>query len=696
MGISSPHGGFAAGVQALTDAAESGRHSVPRVKAHARMQSLASNSPLAGPPSEPPAPRGASARAAWPWMLGALLLPPLLTVLMHALSLHPSATVARDGLLWPQEAQRIDDRSLAPPAPGHGRTISLPFYEPAAAPGQPAPVWLVAAFTLDQAAGTTWTLAFGHRTPVLVYVDGRLLANSVPLPEADLPLRNLSIGERRLNVSVPAEWLTAGPHHVAVRVGAAGHSGASLTGLSLGPSPAMAAADVPRRFWLSLRVVTALSAWVIGTVLLFAWLVERRERLFLWSGLQLWMLAVLLSPYVLEAAPVPAPWWRVLLDMADVLAKGLAPLVIAAWAAPHLSWVRRLAFGYLAVALPVDMLAAYHVVPWVEFSHPWPWWALGSRLAVLLLAVWVAARALQEIPGWHRFGTLLLAGLALWIWIDVSLAAIVWPGVVSVVDLNVVAYAGWALWVGMLLHRRLVDNRRQEIQLRAELAQQLDQRSTELRAQYEALQISERARSAAAERERLLQEMHDGVGAQLTSAKMLASGGQLSSGEMVDTLDACLREMRLTVDALSVTDGDLALLLATLRHRLEPALRAGGITLDWRVDDAPCVPALVGTGARELARIVQEALSNTMHHANASRVSVSTRLLAQDPGRAVQICIADNGCGMPQALTQGRGLRNMRQRAERLGARIEWRPPPGAGRGTELVIELPLPAAVQR
>jgi hypothetical protein len=54
--------------------------------------------------------------------------------------------------------------------------------------------------------------------------------------------------------------------------------------------------------------------------------------------------------------------------------------------------------------------------------------------------------------------------------------------------------------------------------------------------------------------------------------------------------------MRLTVDALGVTDGDLGLLLATLRHRLEPALRAGGITLDWQVVDAPCVPALVGTG----------------------------------------------------------------------------------------------------
>lgn len=633
---------------------------------------------------------GVHARAGWWWVWLALLLPPLLTVSMHALSLQANESVSRAGVLWPLKASRIDDRGLLPPTLAQGRTLMLPFFEPAAAPGQPAAIWLVAGFTLEQAAGTTWLLAFSHRTPVLVYLDGRLLANSVPLPEADLPLRNLSIGERRLEVSVPAEWLTAGAHEIAVRVGAAGTSGASLTGLSIGPVPAMEAADLPRRTWLTLRVMTALSAWVIGTLLLFAWLVERREQLFLWSGLQLWMLTVLLLPYVVDSAPVPAPWWRVLLDMADVLAKGLAPLVIMAWAAPHQKWVRRLAFGYLAVALPVDALAAYLVVPWVNFDHPWPWWALASRLAVLCLAVWVAARALRDSPDAHRFGTLLLAGLALWIWIDVTLFAIVLPGRLAVVDLNVVAYAGWALWMGMLLHRRLVDNRRQEMHLRAELAQQLAQRSEELRAQYDALQASERARSAAAERERLLQEMHDGVGAQLTSAKMLASSGQLSSSEMVDTLDECLREMRLTVDALSVTDGDLGLLLATLRHRLEPALRAGGITLDWQVVDAPCVPALVGTGARELARIVQEALSNTMHHAGATRVSVSTRLLGQ--GEAVQVCISDNGCGLPADLSPGRGLRNMRQRAQRLSARIEWRRPPAPCTGTDLIIELTLAA----
>jgi len=619
----------------------------------------------------------------------AVLLPLLLTALMHALSLRAPAAAPGGGPLVLSTAQRLDDASLSPPGSGAaGVPVQLPFFEPAREPSSTYPWWALVRFTLDRPADTTWALSFGHRTAVVVYLDGRLLANSVPLVEADLPPRNLQIGERLLDVSVPADWLTAGGHVIAVRLGAPGPAGATLSALTLGPAAAVEAADVPRRFGLAARLTTALSALVIGTLLLFTWLVERRERLYLWSALQLLMIAVLLSPYVLSEPLLPSPWWRMALDAADVLAKGLAPIVIAAWAPVRAAWVRTLAFGYMAVALVIDPLAAYHLVPWTEFAHPWPWWALSSRLAILGLAVVVGLMALRERPSADRLGTAALAALALWIWIDVSLFALVLPGVVRVSDLNVVAYAGWALWVAVLLHRRLVDNRRREQRLRDELAQQLAARSEELRVQYAELQDSERARATAAERERLLAEMHDGVGGQLTSAKMLASSGELTNAEIVNILDDCLREMRLTVDALSVTDGDLGLLLATLRSRLEPALRAGGLTLDWRVDATPHVPALRGAGGREFVRIVQEALSNIVHHAAASRVEVGTRLC--NSGTHVQVTVEDDGHGMADGFTPGRGLRNMRQRAQRVSARIEWSRPPAPARGTVMTIELPL------
>jgi len=632
-------------------------------------------------------PQQARPRSFIPAVGVALLLPLLLTALLHVLSLRPWAQDADSGLLVLTDVLRVADASLRPPGPDQGRPARLPLFE-AAAPGQQAsPLWLVARFELRRGADTTWALAFGHRTPVLVYLDGRLLANSVPLTEADEPPRNLQIGERRLVASVPASWLGEGGHEIALRVGAPGSGGTSVSALTIGPAPAVDAADRPRRFWLGLRVSTALAALVIGTLLLFVWLVERRDHLYFVSALQLLMLALLLAPYMLPEPPLPSPWWRMLLDAADILAKGLAPLVIAAWAGDARPWVPRAALGYVALALPVDLLAAYHGVPWTDFSQPWPWWALASRLAVLTLAAAVALQALARRADAARLGTALLTGLALWVWLDVSAFAIVLRGWLPVVDLNVVAYAGWALWVALLLHRRLVRERRRERQLRDELATQLAERTRALREQFDALKQSESARLAAAERERLLQEMHDGLGAQLTTTKMLASEGRISHSEMVDALDACLREMRLTVDALSVTNGDIGLLLAALRQRLEPGLRAAGIVLEWQLGETPVLPVLAGTGGREFARIVQEALANVMHHADASRVAVSTRLTPD--GRTLQVVIADDGQGMPEELRPGRGLRNMRQRAARLAGTIQWRKPLPPGRGTELVIELP-------
>jgi signal transduction histidine kinase len=622
----------------------------------------------------------------------ALLLPPLLTALLHFLALAAGSTPV-PGLLTLDRGVVQADPGLQPPAAAQETATlrRLPLYVPAdAAP--PQPFWVLLPFEVEQAADTTWALTLTHRTPVLVFLDGRLLANSVPLPEADLPPRNLQIGDRRLLVNVPADWLTPGRHEIAVRVGISGAGGVSLSRLTLGPAQAVDAADRPRRFWVALRTGTALSALLIGTLLLFTWVVERREQLYVWSALHLLMLALLLSPYALDAPLLPAPWWRVLLDAADVLAKGLAPMVIAAWAGPGLAWVRRVCVTYLVVALPIDLGAAALNASWTYFSEPWPWWALASRFAMLALAVWVAAVALARQPGPRRFGTAVLAGLTLWIWADVSVFALVAPGVVRVVDLNVVAYAGWALWVALLLHRRLVHERGRERRLRDELATQLLVRSEQLRVQYAALQAAERDRAAAGERERLLQEMHDGLGSALMTAKMRAASEDLSSTQMVDLLDGCLREMRLSVDTLSVTDGDLGVLLGNLRHRLGPGLGGAGLTLRWAVTDSPRVPALEGTGGRELVRIVQEVLTNVMHHAGATTVTLGTvRLPGSGPGGVdhVRLTVRDDGCGMPAAPSLGRGVRGIRRRAESLGARVAWETP-ADGPGTLFVLDLPL------
>jgi signal transduction histidine kinase len=377
-----------------------------------------------------------------------------------------------------------------------------------------------------------------------------------------------------------------------------------------------------------------------------------------------------------------------------VLAKALLLGIVARLALDRPRPLIAVAMAYAVAGLLIDGTAAWRAWSWTDFAQPWAWWALGSRALLLALAWSLALRAVWRAPAWRHLGLAWAVGLSALLWAYVSWFALVQPMVLTVVDWNYVAHAGWVLLLGVLLLGRFADTLRQEARLRAELATQLDQRTAELQASFEALQRSERARTdaeragaVAGERERLMQEMHDGIGAQLITARLQVAAGSVGPAEAAALIDDCLLELRLTVDALSLDDGDLGALLAALRLRLAPALRAAGMALDWQVQATPALAALQGTGARELLRIVQEAVSNVLHHAQARRLRVATAVVEG----AVQLSVADDGIGRAADAPAGRGTQSMQQRAQRLGASLGWhQPAPHFGCGTELWLRLPL------
>jgi len=284
-----------------------------------------------------------------------------------------------------------------------------------------------------------------------------------------------------------------------------------------------------------------------------------------------------------------------------------------------------------------------------------------------------------------RLAAAIVVGLGAWTWFYVSVFVLVVPGRVTVTDINFVGYGAWVMLLGWLLRNRYVASLQREQATRGELERQVRERTAQLEANFAALRESEAARMAVLERERLLQEMHDGLGSQLLLAKMNAQRGNLSREAMVKTCDDCIQEMRLAVDGLSVADGDLSLLLANLRHRFGARIGEAGLTLAWNVGDTPLVPSLRGTGGPDLVRIVQEAINNVMHHARATTIRLST---AREGDDAVVVTLADDGIGMPALASEGRGLRNIRARTARLGGSVEWRA--ATPRGTELRLRLPL------
>jgi signal transduction histidine kinase len=191
--------------------------------------------------------------------------------------------------------------------------------------------------------------------------------------------------------------------------------------------------------------------------------------------------------------------------------------------------------------------------------------------------------------------------------------------------------------------------------------------------------------AAAAERERLVRDMHDGIGSALASSLLLAEQGRLNDKATADMLRQCIEDLRLTIDSTdAAAGGDLVTLLATLRFRVGNRLAAAGIAMTWEVGEIPPLPWLTADAALQVLRIVQEALTNVIKHARASRV----RLSITQADDVVRVLIEDNGHGFGATDQHaGRGLANQRRRAAAIGAAVEVR---SDATGTRVTLDLPI------
>lgn len=187
------------------------------------------------------------------------------------------------------------------------------------------------------------------------------------------------------------------------------------------------------------------------------------------------------------------------------------------------------------------------------------------------------------------------------------------------------------------------------------------------------------------ERNRLLREMHDGLGAQLTTALYATRNEQASVDEIADYLQLALEDLRIMMDSMQAFDGDVATLLGQLRYRLERRIQQAGLTLTWQVDDLPYFPNMTPQDALNLQRIVQETLVNTIKHAKASKVSLIACMTAPN---CLKIQVKDDGCGFDEQSVEftGRGLSNLHYRAVELNASLTINTQPGRGCSIELLI----------
>ncbi|WP_276353001.1 sensor histidine kinase [Cohnella caldifontis] len=193
------------------------------------------------------------------------------------------------------------------------------------------------------------------------------------------------------------------------------------------------------------------------------------------------------------------------------------------------------------------------------------------------------------------------------------------------------------------------------------------------------------------ERRRIRRDLHDGLGSTLASIMLRLDEAVLYEGELPEPLKKSLETAQsLTRKAIT----DIRRLVYSLRP---PALDEFGLTfalkeLVLQFEDSSLRFNLVGfdrrltlSAAVEVAayRIVQEALTNVVKHAEAD--SCEVRLQLQDDVLLLEI--SDNGKGLPETLRPGIGIRSLRERAEELGGTCALDSSPG--HGTRISVMLP-------
>jgi signal transduction histidine kinase len=160
------------------------------------------------------------------------------------------------------------------------------------------------------------------------------------------------------------------------------------------------------------------------------------------------------------------------------------------------------------------------------------------------------------------------------------------------------------------------------------------------------------------------------------AAQALASI-EASSREAVAELHRLLGSLRQARDADDLASGPG---LAQLRA-LTQTMRDAELAVEVRVEgDERPLPASVDASAY---RTVQEALTNTLKHAGASRADVRLRYRR----REFEVEIADDGRRRAAASTRGLGLTGMHERAAVHGGHLTAGPSPGGG----FVVRLRLP-----
>lgn len=588
-------------------------------------------------------------------------------VCVFIFQLRPPDPAARYELA---HAQRFD-------ADGNVRSLALPYRHARADTTRPSFTYVTHFDYRPSPEGDRWSVFVpGFTSGIEVAVNGAVLLDTRLHPGAGRVDRNTPA-----IAFIPPALLREGSNELSVRLFVWGPISGYLDRLYVGPDAELRP-SFDTRFFLFSTVPLVLAAWqgLLGTILGLIWLNRRRDAMYGW----------------LTAA----------------MAIGVTQYCVGM---PASQWVH----GFLGAAGPLEAaLMLQFVVHFVGLKHAARWQlAFIPGLVIFCAGLFGSPELLRATyvslgPACTGLFMMSMAGILGWsaivkgarssVFLGATLLAVVifWAHDVAIL-LNVIggeriflgrlSYSLVLIAIGLGLTWRFVQALGETDKFAGRLVLRVREAEEKLRASFTREEARARDEARAAERTRLMRDLHDGLGGQLVSIVALAEQTGASAAGIGDAARAALRDLRLVIDAMDEIDGDLMLVLGSWRERISTQLRAHGIALEWQVmtpGGLPVFPGLRPWHVIQIVRLLDEAVTNAIKHSGAGTLRVVIETVADGSGApAGRITIADDGRGFDvdrhlrdadagadinRGLLARRGLANMRKRAEFCGGGLTF------------------------
>lgn len=420
-----------------------------------------------------------------------------------------------------------------------------------------------------------------------------------------------------------------------------------------------------RTMTLALHIVLA-----IGIVTI--WTVRRHDPVFQWlAAMAVASLLVIVSqsPMAATLGALVQLQFAALMSSIGLMSIGLA-IALAGWAMP-----RALVPAILILPLALFALGQAGLVPVPT---------IGLASAAIAIAAYAVAAMILFLDFGRRGdwdAAILAVPCALTAWFGLHDVLVVTGHYDSPFLLVSFVRIGMLVAIMVILMGRLARSLNGLDDANENLRRRLDAREAQLMLMHEKERNYAEEMARETERQRLMQDLHDGLSGHLVSIIALSENTDADRAAIEASAREALNDLRLVIQSLDIGDRDLPVALAGFRERLAPQLRRLGVSLDWSTQAMPEVSGVTPSNALTILRIVQEAVTNALKHGPASAIRIGGARTAD----GVHIFVEnDRRGGVPPG--KGRGMANMQRRARSLGGAVALDLEPDRAR---LVLYLP-------